>query len=312
MSDWPELERRLIASAQRRAGRRRRTWVRFASVPVAAAIAVALVALIGSPDPADERSVPPASERPVLTPTATAPDEPTGPGTHGTRVDDVAYAWRSLRGGTVNRLAYRAGERFVVAVTNQGDNDEVDVKVVVRVRSGKRAVVTLARTVTAIAAGERVGVELPLDREPPIDRALTIDVTVAKVPGEKTDDPRDDNRRSFPALFSAASSAADTPARPVDVADLRDTEPVRQDLASGGELVRAWKVSALEGHVHLIRKPDEWCLSVPDPLTDHPEIERGKTCTTAATFAARGIQIGIGSTSVSVGPDPDAPLSIDP
>ena len=99
--------------------------------------------------------------------------------------------------------------------------------------------------------------------------------------------------------------------KPVAAAELRDTEAVRADLASGGELARAWEVPALKGHVHLIRTPDGWCISVPDPLTDQPEIERGKTCTDSATFKDRGIQIGIGSTSGSVGPTPDAALKVD-
>ncbi len=107
-----------------------------------------------------------------------------------------------------------------------------------------------------------------------------------------------------------ASQESNTRVKPLDVADIRDTQAVRDDTASGGELVRAWKVPALRGDVHLIKKPDGWCISVPDPLTDQPNLERGKTCTDAATFKQRGIWIGIGSTSVTVGPAADAPLVV--
>lgn len=119
-----------------------------------------------------------------------------------------------------------------------------------------------------------------------------------------------------PAPSVATSTAtplpttSNTAVKPVDVADLRDKPAVRDDLASGGELARAWEVPALEGHVHLIRMPDGWCISVPDPLTDQPEIERGKTCADSTAFAARGIWIAIGSASVSVGSAPNAPLVV--
>jgi hypothetical protein len=105
-------------------------------------------------------------------------------------------------------------------------------------------------------------------------------------------------------------AVSNTRVEPLDVADLRDTRAVRDDIASGGELVRAWKVPALRGDVHLIRKPDGWCISVPDPLTDQPNLERGKTCTDSAAFQQRGLWIGIGSTSVTVGPAADAPLVV--
>lgn len=329
MSDWPELERRLLESARHRSGRRWRSWARLTLVPTVVTLAaVALVALLRSPDPSDERSVRPGDERAA---TATVagdshrnPAEPTGPGRHGTRLDALAYGNRTLLPGTVNRLSYDVGKRFTVVLTNEGANDEFNVKVTVRVRSVDFEAVTSSRTLPAISAKEQQTVEIVLDREPPLSQAATIDVTVAKVPGEKTDDPQDNNRLSFPALFSdepevglrepeasAPPTSSDTAVKPVALAELRDTQAVRADLASGGELARAWAVPALKGHVHLIRKPNGWCISVPDPLTDQPELERGKTCTDSATFADRGIQIGIGSTLVSVGADPDAPLIVD-
>ena len=112
------------------------------------------------------------------------------------------------------------------------------------------------------------------------------------------------------ATPTPAPVVSNTAVKPLDVADLLATKAVRDDLASGGELVRAWKVPALRGNVHLIRKPDGWCISVPDPLTDQPNLERGKTCTDSARFSSSGIWVGIGSTSVSVGPAPDAPLVV--
>jgi hypothetical protein len=43
-------------------------------------------------------------------------------------------------------------------------------------------------------------------------------------------------------------------------------------------LVRAWSVPALKGHVYLERRGDDWCLSAPDPLSPLPDIERGMGC----------------------------------
>lgn len=319
MSDWPELERRLVDSARKRSGRRWAAWGRRVLIPVAVACAaLASIALLGSRGASDERSV----TAPGVGGTRSDPADPTGPGVHGTRLDSVAYGDETLRPGTVNRLPYRAGRAFIVAVTNQGVNDEADVEVSVRIAPvDGEPVTTGTRTLPAIAAGKRALVPVGLVREPPVDRAAALTVTVAKVPGERTRDPRDDNELSFPVLFSAPAATPEAtatptrsaaPATPIAVSELVDTPAVRDDLASGGELARAWKVPALKGHVHLIRKPDGWCLSAPDPLAGQPEIERGKTCTDPTTFAARGISIGIGAVWVSVGPAADAPLNVTP
>jgi hypothetical protein len=283
-----------------------------------------LVALFGAPGQSDERAVVPADERALSTPgVGDTHRDPTPPGLHGTRLDAVTYGGQSLQHAAVNRLGYVPGQPFTVTLTNEGENDEFNVKVSVRIRPVDGDAVTLSQMLPAVTVGEQGTVELALDRKPPIARAAHVDVTVAKVPGELTDDPQDNNQLSFPVLFSDGPSPpaatpepsrtatrSDAAAEPVPVTELRDTDAVRADLASGGELARAWNVPSLKGHVHLIRTPDRWCLSAPDPATDQPEIERGKTCTDAATFAERGIQLGIGSTAVSVGPGPDAPLLI--
>jgi hypothetical protein len=100
--------------------------------------------------------------------------------------------------------------------------------------------------------------------------------------------------------------------------DLRAT-PVAPDAPSlkealsllddSHEVVRAWKVRGLEGHVLLTRKGGQWCLSVPDPLTDHPDAERGVGCVPDSRFQRRGADVGLGSPdgtsgiSVTVKPD---------
>ena len=88
-----------------------------------------------------------------------------------------------------NRLTYVKGQPFTVTFTNQGDNDEFDVKVTVKIAnaSGSGTPITLKKTVPQIAKGEKATVELPLNREPPLGAVVNINVTVAEVPGEEED-----------------------------------------------------------------------------------------------------------------------------
>ena len=108
----------------------------------------------------------------------------------------------------------------------------------------------------------------------------------------------------------ATTPTSNTRVETLDVDKLRDTPAVIDDLSSGGELARAWSVPTLRGDVHLIRKPAEWCLSVPDPLTDQPNLERGKACTSATAFASNGITIGIGDSTISLAGTANAPLIV--
>jgi hypothetical protein len=207
MSDWPELERRLLESARKRSRYRRRSWARFVLVPIAVTLAaVTLVTAVRSSSPSDERAAVPPVESAVAT--AGVGDDhrnsarPTAPGVHGTRLDAVSYDGTSLQPAVPNRLRYVEGRRFAVALTNEGVNDEFDLKVSVHIRPGDGDAMTIAQVLPTIAAGQQRTIELALDREPPIGRAVTVDVTVAKVPGEKSHDPQDDNRLTFPVLFT--------------------------------------------------------------------------------------------------------------
>ena len=127
------------------------------------------------------------------------PNEPTGPGLHGTGLDATSYGSVTLQPGTSNRLTYVQGQPFTVSFTNPGENDEFNVKVTLRIRPQSGNPITLNKTVPQIAQGEKATVELPLNREPPIGAAVTIETDVAKVPGEKT---ADNNKSSYPTLFA--------------------------------------------------------------------------------------------------------------
>ena len=125
--------------------------------------------------------------------------EPTGPGLHGTGVDSTTYGDVTLQPGVTNRLTFEPNQPFVVKFTNQGENDEFDIKVTVRISGESGNPITLSKTVPKLAPQESATVELPLDRTPPTGSAVTIRTTVAKVPGEEK---LDNNRSEYPALFS--------------------------------------------------------------------------------------------------------------
>ena len=100
-----------------------------------------------------------------------------------------------------NRLTYVAGQPFTVSFTNQGENDEFNVKVTLKItRASGGKPLTSTRPSRAVAKGEKATVELPLNTEPPLDTAVTIAVTVDRVAGEKK---TDNNKSTYPSLFVA-------------------------------------------------------------------------------------------------------------
>jgi hypothetical protein len=125
--------------------------------------------------------------------------QPTGPGLHGTGLDSTSYGDVTLQPGTTNRLTYDPGTGFVVNFTNQGENDEFDIKVTLRIQTEDGDPITLSDTIPQLAPQESATAELPLEKQPPLDAAVTIRVNVAKVPGEEK---TDNNKSDYPALFS--------------------------------------------------------------------------------------------------------------
>jgi hypothetical protein len=135
----------------------------------------------------------------TLTNKGSKPGEPTGPGLHGTGLESTAFGDTTLQPGTPNHLTYQAGQAFTVAFSNQGENDEFDLKVTVMIQGGSGKPITLTRTVPKVARGETAHANLALDRTPPIGAAVTIHVNVAPVPGEKK---TDNNKSDYPAIFA--------------------------------------------------------------------------------------------------------------
>jgi hypothetical protein len=124
--------------------------------------------------------------------------QPTGPGLHGTGLNATSVGDQTLQPGVPNQITYQPGMVFFVAFTNQGDNDEFNVKVTLRIESESSSPITLTANVASIAKGAKATAELKLNRTPPLNTSAQIRVTVAAVPGEKK---TDNNKSTYPALF---------------------------------------------------------------------------------------------------------------
>lgn len=120
------------------------------------------------------------------------------PGLHGTGIDSVEVGDQTLDPNSANRIAYGPDTEFTVNFTNQGDNDEVDIDVVLRIDGGPEPI-RVTRNVASVAAGASASATLGLDSPPPFDTAVTIRVEVKPVPGEEK---RDNNTAEYDALFS--------------------------------------------------------------------------------------------------------------
>jgi hypothetical protein len=127
-------------------------------------------------------------------------NQTTGPGLHGTGLNATSYGNVTLSPTASNRLTYVKGQPFTVSFTNQGDNDEFNIKVTLKIAlaSGSGTPITINKTVPQVAKGEKATVELPLNREPPLGAVVNVNVTVAAVPGEKK---TDNNKSTYPTLF---------------------------------------------------------------------------------------------------------------
>ena len=98
-----------------------------------------------------------------------------------------------------NRLPASADTAFVVSFTNQGENDEFDVKVTITVEGGDKPI-KVSRTVDTVAKGQTAEATLALGQKPPTGAAVTVKATVGKVPGEQK---TDNNTASYDVLFTA-------------------------------------------------------------------------------------------------------------
>jgi hypothetical protein len=129
-----------------------------------------------------------------------AGDQAATPGLHGTTLGTVTVTPRGVQLNPQDAVEIPASEDvgFDVQVRNSGENDERDVTVKVTV-TGAGPPIEVEERIDQIAAGEEATVSIPLAQRPPTGRAVTIQVEIQPVPGEKK---VDNNRGRFPAVFS--------------------------------------------------------------------------------------------------------------
>ncbi len=126
-------------------------------------------------------------------------DEEPAPGLHGTGLVAVGAGDATLQQGAANRIP-AAADTLTVRFANQGENDESDVRVVVKIDpiEGGGETITLQKTVDTVATGAEATVSMPLSRRPPAGSATTISVEVRPVPGEEK---TDNNKQEYEAIF---------------------------------------------------------------------------------------------------------------
>jgi len=121
------------------------------------------------------------------------------PGLHGHGLATVTVGDNQLSPApAVNRVPAGSGVTFAIAFQNQGENDEREVRVTVRVR-GAGQTINAGKTLDQTKAGSPAEVSIPLGRTPPVGQATTVDVAIRAVPGEKK---TDNNRQSYTVIFT--------------------------------------------------------------------------------------------------------------
>lgn len=132
--------------------------------------------------------------------TSSASADDTGepaPGLHGHQLDSTSVNGVTLEPGGSNTVPAAAPTTFEVTFTNGGEHDEQNVRVSVEI-SGSGAPLRAETVVPVSVAGEQTTAEIELPDDPPTGGPVTIDVTVAEVPGEES---LDNNEASYTALF---------------------------------------------------------------------------------------------------------------
>jgi CARDB protein len=126
-------------------------------------------------------------------------ERPATPGLHGTGLQSVTAKPEgvTLSETGVNRIAASAQLAFDVTVQNQGESEETDVGVSVRVGNGRE--ISVDQTISRIDAGDTQTVSIPLGRDPPTGSVTEVTVEVAPVPGERV---RENNEATYEVVFT--------------------------------------------------------------------------------------------------------------
>lgn len=144
----------------------------------------------------------PTSVASQLTGAASTDETAATPGLHGTGLVAVTVqpSGKALSTSGTTDIPAQKGLSFDIQVQNQGQNDEKNVTVQVRI-SGSGKPISVDQQIDQIAQGATETASVPLPSLPATGRPVTITVTVKGVPGEKK---LDNNKQSYQAIFTAA------------------------------------------------------------------------------------------------------------
>jgi hypothetical protein len=102
-------------------------------------------------------------------------------------------------GGASNKVTGKPPVPVVVKFANQGDTEQQDVSVQLRLTAPGQATVTAKKTVNQTRPGEETSVTIPLPKVPPATSVSTLLVKIAPVGGEKN---TDNNEATYTVIFS--------------------------------------------------------------------------------------------------------------
>ena len=120
------------------------------------------------------------------------------PGRHGHALLSVKGGGVTLLPTGVNRVTAKAPLPIDVTYQNQGENDETNVTITVRITGGPKAIVQRKR-LNLTKAGDQATVTIQLAQLPPKGTSASMQVTVEKVPGEQT---VSNNTAKYTVLFN--------------------------------------------------------------------------------------------------------------
>jgi hypothetical protein len=124
------------------------------------------------------------------------------PGLHGHGLVGTSIGATALNPeapGVVNRVPWSNNPTITIKFSNQGDNDESNVKVSVSVKPTSGKTISATKTIGQTKARTDSTVNIPLGSAPPAGTPTTLSVLIAKVPGEKT---TTNNRSSYTVIFT--------------------------------------------------------------------------------------------------------------
>jgi len=123
------------------------------------------------------------------------------PGTHGHGIVSTKIGNVTLSSAASNRVPITAGAKPTVSVTfaNQGENDETDVVVTLRITSGGTNAQIIKKRVNVTKKNSETTTSIAFTKAPAANQSVQLAVTVGKVPGETN---VSNNKATYDVLFT--------------------------------------------------------------------------------------------------------------